>query len=191
MKGILFKENLFNSVIRGDKTQTRRIAKPKLPKETELLAVFWGGDDKGIFADVHFHFENDVGEYLQTMRPRYQKNEKLYLKEPYHYEELIGYSYKYGVSPKEQMNVKFKNKLFMPEKAARYFIKITDIRLELLQDIDTEDIEAEGIHLLDENATDKDYSNAWKTLWDRINGKTVPYDSNPFVWVYEFELVDV
>lgn len=79
-------------------------------------------------------------------------------------------------------------------------IRITNIRIERLQDISEEDCLAEGIvdfesrinkahfySITDESAT---YGTAQKTyslLIDKICGKGT-WKSNPYVFVYEFEL---
>lgn len=184
MKGILFKETLFNAVIKGEKTQTRRLVKK--PKDFKTFLQQKDFDSQTFYFAFLVH---NTWETYKT-KPRYKKDEIIYLKEPYlvcdseYSAEDYIYKYDWHSNPLD----KYKNKLFMPEKAARFFIKITNVRLELLKDITTEDIKAEGIHLLDENATDKDYLRAWETVWDRINGKIAPFDSNPYVWVYEFEL---
>ncbi len=77
--------------------------------------------------------------------------------------------------------------MFMSEKDARTFIKITEVKIEHLQDITIEDIKAEGI---EEGLTDIGYYYAFGQLWNSINGKTYPWGLNPYVWVYTYKLVD-
>ena len=155
------------------------------------------------------------GDDIRTAKPRYNVGEVLYLKEPYVDDCLQGnIAYKYSEKDieylknagfEEEMEVPgfWKNKLFMPESVARYFIKITGARIEILQDISDEDCIKEGITLemaMDANAwrptyNDPDsggypeYKKAYATLIDSINGKGT-WDSNPYVWVYDYELVD-
>jgi len=79
-----------------------------------------------------------------SFKPRYKVGETVYLKEPYFpycFERAL---YKYD--SKNQFG-KWSNKLFMPEKYARYFIEITGVRCEQLQDISDEDCMKEGIFL--------------------------------------------
>jgi hypothetical protein len=101
MKGICFIEPLFQAIIAGEKTQTRRIVPAN-----------------GI--------------------QRYKKDEILFLKEPYKVfeEEVI---YKFKTPEPHQHRYFWKNKLFMPEKFARYFIQIKNVRRERLQSITDED----------------------------------------------------
>jgi hypothetical protein len=168
MKGILFTEPLFHKVVNGTKTQTRRVMKPQ-PIDPITK-------------------ENQI-----LYKPRYKSGETLYLKEPYFisaYGELV---YKYG---NDWENIEWKNKLFMPESYARYFIEITGVRCERLQDISDEDCMKEGIlsygggqwYAIGEDGDI--YSTpqaAYADLIDKINGKGT-WERNQFVWVYDFKL---
>ncbi len=134
-----------------------------------------------------------VKQPVYTGNPRYNKGETVYLKEPYFFEDVSKDNlpfdeiklYKFN-NYEEEKERTWKNKLFMPEKHARYFIKITDVKVEELQDITESNAISEGI---------EDTSSGWaitafETLWDSIN-KKAPYrwEDNPYVWVYEFELI--
>jgi hypothetical protein len=94
---------------------------------------------------------------------------------------------------------------FMPREAARIFLRFTNVRVERLQDITEEDAQAEGVGdlFLEEigySGNPKyDLPMEGKTLareqfellWDSINAKRgYGWDTNPWVWVYEFERVD-
>lgn len=188
MKGIMFTEPLFHKVVKGEKTQTRRIIKRlnhalDNPKYCEYV--------------------------LTTLRPKYKLNEVVYLKEPY---VITGkyIIYKFGSTIGQECDkagVKWSNKLFMPESAARYFIKITAVRAERLQDISEEDCFKEGIKLhqilrlnerwfenglVDKSNTTTGYltaQEAYAALIDKINGKGT-WESNPWVWVYDFIKVE-
>ena len=124
MKGICFVEPLFNKVVDGSKTQTRRIC------------GFRGKD------------LSEVEKAKLLAKCRYRLNEEVYLKEPYIDDlSMDDVFYKYGEEdPMLDYSYAWKNKLFMPESAARYFIKITGVRIERLQDISDEDCLKEGIY---------------------------------------------
>jgi len=68
----------------------------------------------------------------------------------------------------------------MPRWAARQWLRITGLRAERLQMISAEDAIAEGAQTIE----------AFALLWDRINGSTHPWASNPWVWRIEFEKSD-
>ena len=91
--------------------------------------------------------------------------------------------------------------IFMPKKYARTWLKIKDIRVEKVQDINDIDSLAEGIGWDDfcpkecsngyyPGAFDRP-SEAFEYLWDSINFKRgCGWDKNPYVWVVEFERVN-
>ncbi|MDR1340970.1 MAG: hypothetical protein LBK58_13095 [Prevotellaceae bacterium] len=190
MKGILFTEPLFHRVVSGEKTQTRRTIKPQPD-----------------FISENFHWaKKNNGDVIL---PRYGVGEKLYLKEPYFIDSPV--IYKYDSYKDDHLICEWQNKLFMPEKYARYFIEITGVRCERLQDISDEDCFREGIvetQCISEgnfnpvyenglNLTDrkgctliKQYDTpqeAYAALIDSISGRDT-WKSNPYVWVYDFKL---
>lgn len=89
-------------------------------------------------------------------------------------------------------NGEWKPSLFMPKEAARIWLKVTDVRVERLQEITSEQIGREGVeveypHVL--NGEEKRY--AFSTLWNSTIKKSDfgqhGWDANPWVWVIEFE----
>lgn len=172
MKKILFSEKhgMFQAVLNGDKTMTRRIK----------------ASDK----------------------PRYNVGDVVYIAEPYDDGCMGSYIYKYGHKHKKELTELYgwKNKLFMPEKAARFFIRITEVRVERLQDISYIDCLREGIEKLFLETPDiycpnikycyygSEYFNsaqeAFADLINKINGEYT-WEMNPCVFVYEFELTKI
>ena len=217
MKGICFKEPLFIAIIKGIKTQTRRIINPQ-PDNIRSVSIklMKSGVDyqlitpKGI-PEPAISFLTCKNKYL---KPRYKVGEVVYLKEPYYdWDEWCPedgeISYKFD-NPNKCVPF-WNNKLFMPKRYARYFIKITAVRAERLQDISDEDCIREGIvatESIAEDVFDQVYENglnmtdktngvlniqyetpreAYKELINSIHGKGT-WEDNPFVWVYDYEL---
>lgn len=89
------------------------------------------------------------------------------------------------------------NKMFVKADLMRHHIKITDIKIEYLQDISEEDALREGIEeLCFDYFLPNDYSkpflmsrDAFAVLIDKV-GKKGDWDKNPLVAAYTFELVD-
>lgn len=218
MKGICFKEPLFHLTVQGIKKQTRRI----IPCPAKAYGGIQVVKKDGKIIRVRALDENEravkpgTDDLEWLINPRYKVGEILFLKEPYYIEtdycihdELTG-------SPKEEWEVErfykfdnsgvevpfWENKLFMPEKYARHFIKITGVRAERLQDISEEDCIKEGIqkhkggyrtNYRQPNAKSYLDGYSWTAqeeytkLIDSINGNGT-WDLNPFVWVYDYEL---
>lgn len=99
----------------------------------------------------------------------------------------------------------------MPKEAARIFLKVTDVRVERLQEMNEDDAFAEGVSPWDDRCYAK---NGWKpTFYDPDSGgaccpldafediwnSTIKksdidiygWDANPWVWVIEFERIEV
>ena len=97
------------------------------------------------------------------------------------------------------------NKMFAKADLMPHHIEITDIKVERLQDISDEDCLKEGIY---EDSGDDEFPpsifyefegnkddgfdtprEAFTSLIDKVSGKGT-WERNPFVWVYEFKLLD-
>lgn len=95
------------------------------------------------------------------------------------------------------------NKMFVKADFMPHRIRITNIRVERLQDISEEDCIAEGVWRDDNvelegttywyhglaNSSFRTPQQAYASLIDRISGKGT-WESNPHVFVYDFELID-
>lgn len=83
--------------------------------------------------------------------------------------------------------------IFMPKEAARIFLRVTDVRVERLQEISGADITREGIGNGEFFDTLPDRA-AFRKLWDSLrkpaNLKQYGWDANPWVWVISFERCD-
>ena len=109
------------------------------------------------------------------------------------------YEYLYKASPNtfalyepDDGDIKWKPSIHMPREAARLFLKVKSVRVERLQDISVEDCIAEGVEPLSVNAglIPDNYRKPYEYLWDRLNAKRgYSWESNPWVWVIEFERV--
>lgn len=102
----------------------------------------------------------------------------------------------------------WKNKMFVKAELMPHHIKITNIRVEHLQDISDDDYLREGVFEKKLEYTPSGYNpnrtyytfdgvdysfndarDAFAALIDKVSGKCT-WKSNPLVFVYEFELLD-
>jgi hypothetical protein len=91
---------------------------------------------------------------------------------------------------------KWRPSIFMPRWASRITLEITNVRVERVQDISETDAENEGIHLLglpenERHNHPRKHIVAFQKLWDSIYAKRgYGWNSNPWVWVIEFRLLE-
>ena len=90
---------------------------------------------------------------------------------------------------------------FMPRWASRLTLEVTGVRVERLQEITGADAIDKGtrcwicdgrLNGLSENDcacfhTKREAIPSFEVLWDQINGKKHPWESNPWVWVISFK----
>ena len=190
MKKIMFndKYGLAQAVLEGRKTQTRRI----VPDGTPL----------GNWCETEAHSRYKVGEEVavaQCYDDIYmEKNAPCPIPDEY---RLNAYNKGFNQGHKG-----WKNKMFVLPDDMPFRIKITKIRVERLQDISNEDCLAEGIYAVildnengrgiqaytfgefDEHRCYNTPRVAYANLIDKVSGKGT-WESNPWVYVYDFELV--
>ena len=215
-KPILFNTKMVRAILDGRKTVTRRIVKNNPEKCTSKVVngVCKLCDDKG-----GFYLPDD---YVKARSP-YQVGDILYVRETWGIsnfdidEQAVYIVYKAGdekencqkiVLPKDKFEHLYNNysesdpdwhpSIHMPKEAARIFLRVTDVRVERLQDITPEQIDAEGCKEYAYSAKTGELlpsSPTWfKIMWDSTIKKSdidkYGWAANPFVWVIEFERVD-
>lgn len=192
-KPIPFYDEMVRAILRNDKSVTRRKVKPQPPKEADGI---YERMDNGNFQMKVSPYE---GIYDYEIIPPYQVGDYLYVQETWS-EDKHNYLYRADFSDKALEKLKnimrWVSLKLMPRKAARIFLRVTDVRVERLQDITSEQICREGIiceepYIL--NGIEKRY--AFQSVWNSTVKKSdldkYGWDANPWVWVIEFERVEV
>lgn len=78
--------------------------------------------------------------------------------------------------------------IHMPRWASRLTLRLTDVRVERVQDISKVDATAEGFEK--EAALPIDPRDWFRNSWDSLNAKHgYGWDANPWVWVLVFEVI--
>lgn len=174
MQKIMFddKYGLTKAVLEGRKTMTRRFAE-KVLVEDENGFLCWNGE-----------FKN----------PRYKPGEVVAVAQPY--KDVI---YTGGLPHPLVGKPGWTNKMFVRADLMPHQIRITDIHVERLQDISCMDCVSEGVI---KNGPWRPFNyavpgfsewfetpqKAFAALIDKVSGKGT-WDSNPYVYVYEFDLL--
>ena len=206
MKKIMFNDRfgLTEKVLDGSKTQTRRIIPQSVIDKVDEFRV------------EYYNMTFDALNSEEGLK-QYFFVEKNLGKLPYKVGEIvaIAQSYKevFGEDCGKESETGYTNKMFVKPELMPHQIRITDVRIERLQDISEEDVLKEGFDVgFDFEVTGEsvtkgfclDYrnknekgsrcifdlcaQNAYSMLIDAISSKGT-WDSNPFVFVYDFELV--
>jgi hypothetical protein len=181
MKKMLFIEPLFYKVVAGTKTQTRREGSLKTINKNPGWWSFKSITKNGF----EFAFKNEGWNVkAHCCKPRYKVGDICYLAEPYIFDQNtfvdadVFYKYDDLFSILDKANIKWQNKLFMPKKYARHYIKITGVSVERLFDITDEDCLAEGVekeHFEEGLVVYKDYSSEGQSHYGFPKGFFFPF----------------
>ena len=195
---ILFNTEMVRAILDGRKTATRRLIKSQPPYDVQCPLGYCTDGYKSEIGKFAFGSHKDGGKMI-FCKPPYQPGDILYVRETWGegYEEGT-YIYraddKLAGLPtfKESSKLIYHPSIHMPKEAARIWLKVTDVRVERLQEITEEQIGREGVeveypHVL--NGEEKRY--AFSTLWNSTVKKSdldrYGWKANPWVWVIEFE----
>lgn len=204
---------MVQAILEGRKTQTRRAIKPQPIHDISQYHL----NNAGNLWVSRSAKNADGGYYLWSAKCPYgQVGDVLWVRETWQLFTPYGpedYYFGYKASPGEIGNEAsskydyaspdvWKPSIHMPYEAARIFLRITDIRVERLQDISEDDAIAEGVERVADYGTtgyklytepDAAYSDidakwSFESLWQSINGAD-SWDANPWVWVVTFERI--
>lgn len=195
---ILFNTEMVRAILDGRKDATRRIVKGFIPDD-----AVWGYTaftPKG-YISCRGTFADGYGE--KFFKLPCEPGDILYVRETWK-KAPNGYYYYEDWQRNDIADVtKWKPSIHMPKEAARIWLKVTDVRVERLQEITDEQAKREGIQY-DECPTgftwkqETDMHNCYTTpigamqaLWDSTIKKSdldrYGWNANPWVWVIEFE----
>lgn len=208
---------LTQAVLNGRKTMTRRIIEidecvrfPIIrfrPLENWEKKVV---NPNYVFNGHVYAVYNELDLLCHLVKPRYEIGEVVAIAQSY---KDSGYSPDSLDRHPKDLSVRglmkdsagWNNKMFVKSYACRHHIKIVNVKIERLQDISDEDCLKEGvIHAYTDNNGIKIYhtphtkrgylstdvaQEAFAALIDKVSGKGT-WESNPFVFAYEFVLVD-
>lgn len=201
MKKIMFndKYGLTKAVLEGRKTQTRRF----IPKE--FFTLQWDERDDTLVV------ENEFCDFIDIRNTKFcmlKVGEIVAVAQ--NYTACGGFMddgtprWDYISCIVGSKNRGWSNKMFVKPELMPHQIKITNVRIERLQDISDEDCLAEGIQIGQCGSADTHFmdvyyipneiqpyclpKDAYAALIDKV-GKKGDWDSNPYVFVYDFELI--
>lgn len=150
IKPILFNTEMVRAILDGRKTVTRRVIKPHYKDGDAGFRINRRTVD-GVITGVEYYDEEEcgTGRYVQ---PPYQVGDILYVRETWCRGTDIWncektspeYFYKEEFRDASAKEIKWRPSIHMPKEAARIWLKVTDVRVERLQDITEDDVCKEG-----------------------------------------------
>lgn len=179
---ILFNMEMVRAILDGRKSCTRRIIKPQPQGYFEVSE------------EPLYIYDTDGKQGKIT--PPYQPGDILYVRETFIQAAAHIFWYKADDKPWMSKDLLWKPSIHMPKEAARIWLKVTDVRVERLQDITGLSVQKERIEVdPNECASKFDFISELFLLFQRLWDSTIKksnlnhygWDANPYVWVIEFE----
>ncbi len=199
IKPILFNTEMVRAILDGRKTCTRRICKDA--NEYTVPDMDFYNADRRTYA-VHNFADKKHTEKLSIAERTCPicLGDILYVRETW-CKGLERYIYCADYSDTEkfyrdgkEIEMKWHPSIHMPKEAARIWLKVTDVRVERLQEITAESALTEGadkyIHAngtLNEDQTITSFIGIWNSTIKKSDFDRYGWDANPWVWVIEFE----
>lgn len=199
---ILFNTEMVRAILDGRKTCTRRICKDANERTVPDMEFY--NADRRTYA-VHNFADKEHMEQLSTAERTCPicPGDILYVRETWK-KAPNGYYYYEDWQRNDIADItKWKPSIHMPKEAARIWLKVTNVRVERLQDIDEDGAVKEGIPWSEcrnckapfgcDACAGEGYDeiDAFAELWDstikKIDLDFYGWNANPWVWVIEFE----
>lgn len=185
---ILFNTDMVRAILDGRKTVTRRIVKaPVLSKVEQPKKVTL----KNGVANFEWNTPKTAGGF--EIKTPYQPGDILYVRETW-YRGLNRILYKANYSENEkfytngkEIQIKWHPSIHMPKEAARIWLKVKDVRVELLQDITPDDAVKEGTKETFPPLAVDEFRDVWNSTIKKSDIDRYGWDANPYVFVIEFE----
>ena len=185
IKPILFNTEMVRAILDGRKSCTRRINKDA--NDYVVPDMDFYDSDKRTYA-VHNYADKEHTDKLSIAERTCPicPSDILYVRESYS-ELSFGYVYKADGENIDHLGnvIKWHPSIHMPKEAARIWLKVTDVRVERLQDMTDDDAEAEGC--FDYTSTALGFPDVWDSTIKKSDLDRYGWDASPWVWVIEFE----
>jgi hypothetical protein len=214
-KPIIFSAPMVRALLDARKTQTRRVLRPQ--------PTPCGGKIPGAIFSNDFYWPISEGygvvsckphppeKYLETHPIRFAPGDRLYVKEEWRTEERFDHLPPSGLPVNARIHYdadccapklagRYRHARFMPRWASRLTLVVTDVRVQRVQEISSNDVLAEGVdpdhralRSIPRSASDKKkrdmYHDAhvsqFRTLWNSLHGPDA-WAANPWVAAISF-----
>lgn len=186
---ILFNTDMVRAILEGRKTVTRRVIKNlDIDENNRMIALYEKNED-----DAFSISPIEDAKKVMLHYSRYQPGDILYVRETWCNANKDGeqpdYYYfadTYICEDYIESEWKWRPSIHMPKEAARIWLKVTDVRVERLQDISLDDCRREGIDISRSGIYIR-FSMLWNSTIKKPDYNLYSWDANPWVWVIEYE----
>lgn len=202
IKPILFNTDMVRAILDGRKTVTRQVVKPHY-RDNEIGFNIITNANTGKYVCIEYfdEWENET----RYMADPYRPGDILYVRETWCDPSGTGWPILYKADmPLKAADYKWTPSIHMPREAARIFLRVTDVRVERLQDMTEADAFAEGFEAIVCNhpcgipCTDcmntgylepamVGFVDTWNSTIKPADRDLYGWEANPWVWVIEFE----
>jgi hypothetical protein len=226
IKPILFHTEMVRAILEGRKSCTRRLVKPQPDgKHTFPLGFVTDSTEKKEVGCFGFGID-ECGGSIKYVKPPYQPGDILYVRETWERFECWNCDgdergncpkepkksvlnktcgcYMYRATDEISGDAKWHPSIHMPKEAARIWLKVTNVRVERLQECGEGwciDIEKEGIatpqdpilYISDDafhDALRMEFQKTWDSTIKKSDLDRYGWNANPWVCVIEFERCD-
>ena len=192
MKPIIFNTEMVKAILDSRKTQTRRVFSKTQLKYFDYAQKL--GEINGL-DDLH---ENNFSYILDFSK--YKVDDILYVKETFALVNGGQYIFKADDNEKKyesvDLNIKWNSAVHLTQIEARIFLKVTNVRVERLQDITAINMDSDMgaiSPIISKLIAIDDYielQNKYKKYWNSTAKDGYKWEDNPYVFVYEFERIE-
>lgn len=212
IKPILFNTEMVQAIMDGRKSCTRRVVKPQWEECPHCKYVH----NEYIYDEMaeNVYCARCGYPLVPEKRAPYQPGDILYVRETWERFECWNCEgdekgncpkepkksvldktcgcYMYRATDEISGDAKWHPSIHMPKEAARIWLKVTDVRVERLQEITADDIRNEGlssaaVHCGDMEIALKEWENLWNSTIKKSDLGRYDWNASPWVWVIEFE----
>lgn len=191
---ILFNTDMVQAILDWRKKATRRVCKDGDDYSVPDMSFY--DADKRTYA-VHSFGDKEHKDKLSLVERTCPicPGDILYVRET-SFKYAGEYIYRASAAQPDLFNGMWRPSIHMPKEAARIWLKVTDVRVERLQDMKLSDFLDEGVVIREESFNDPENAyqqarSAFRDIWNPTIKKSEQgiygWDANPWVWVREFE----
>ncbi len=182
MKPIIFSTPMVQAILDGKKTQTRRVIKIDDAPENWKISIAGTSIVRTEPYDVKLprYAAGDILWVRETWAKRIHSDNRYYYKADNNLGAIFN-----------REDDKWRSPFFMPREAARIFLRVTNVRVERVQDITPNECTKEGVEWEAMEVGGEFVRGIFNGIWDstikKIDLSLYSWNANPWVWVYEFE----